>query len=105
MQTVDSDSYEPPTIKRRSTSSAACRHQASQTRQLDPNRRFNPDVLLTIADILVDEQDYEAVINLSCVSRLIGASLKPYLARLRRKLILKLDDLNLEETEGWSTIK
>lgn len=92
------------TIKRRNTSSAD-RHQASEPIQLDPNRRFNPDVLLNIADMLVDEQDYETVINLSGVSSLFGASLKPYLARLRRKLILKLDDLNLEETAGWSTIK
>lgn len=71
----------------------------------DPNRRFNPDVLLTIAEMLVDEEEYGSVINLSCVSRLIGGSLKPYLERVRRRLILKLDDLNLEETDSWSAIK
>lgn len=73
--------------------------------QLDPNRRFNPDVLFTIAELLADAEEYQTVINLSCVSRHIGGSLKSYRQRLRKRLILKLDDLNLEETGGWSTIK
>lgn len=80
-------------------------HEPVPKAELDPNQRFNPDILLNIAEMLAEEEDYESVVNLSCTSRLIGGSLKPFLERVRTRLILKLDDLKLDETEGFSAIK
>lgn len=71
----------------------------------DPNRRFNPDVLLTIAECLMDSKYYQSVICLSCVSQYFGDSLKPFRERMRKRVILKLGDLDVAAKSGWDAVK
>lgn len=72
---------------------------------IDPNRRFNPDVLLTIAECLTDIKYHTSVINLSCVSRYFADSLKPFRERMGKRAVLKLSDLDVEAKSGWGAVK
>lgn len=71
----------------------------------NPNRRYNPDVLLTIAECLMNIKHYETVISLSCVSQYFADSLKPFRKRMRKQVILKLEDLDLDAKSGWDAVK
>jgi hypothetical protein len=71
----------------------------------DPNRRFNPDVLHTIAECLEDIKHYQSVASLSCVSKYFAESLKPFRKRLRKRVILKLGDVDVIAQGGWSSVK
>jgi hypothetical protein len=73
--------------------------------QADPNRRFNPDVLWTIADFLVEAQEYKTVLNLAVASRCLNTGLKSYLQHMRKRAILKLEDLKLHRTQNFSHVK
>jgi hypothetical protein len=71
----------------------------------DPNRRFNPDVLWTIADFLVEAQEYKTVLNLAVTSRHLNHGLQPYLRHMRKRAVLKLEDLKLRRTQNWDQVK
>lgn len=73
--------------------------------QADPNRQFNPDVLWTIADFLVEAQEYKTVLNLAVTSRCLSNGLKSYLQLMRKRAILKLEDLKLHRTQNFSHVK
>jgi hypothetical protein len=89
-------------VKENQVSASSSTTAASDT---DPNRRFNPDVLLTIAECLEDIKHYQSVISLSCVSRHFADSLKPFRVRLRKRAILRLGDVDVDSQRGWSSVK
>ena len=62
-------------------------------------------MLLTIAECLMNIKHYETVISLSCVSQYFADSLKPFRKRMRKQVILKLEDLDLDAKSGWDAVK
>lgn len=71
----------------------------------EPNRRFNPDILMTIADVLVGAKEYRTVLNLALTSRCLSNGLKPYLQHMRKRVILRLEDLKLSRSQNWHQVK
>lgn len=79
--------------------------RGSASKLFDRNRPLNPDILHHIGDMLSDSGDWKALVDLSRVSRYFHSTLKSSLRHLRKRVVLKLAHLDLENTQSWSQVK